>query len=219
MALDYYWFSGSCNAWRVHLALELKRVPYQAHLLTFSKGEHKSPEYLAINPRGKVQAIKDGDFTLHESMAILLYLDRKYPDPPLFGRTAEEGGRILQQALELVHHLEPKLDRVAIPIYQGKVADNVQAIQAAAVEVHAELAKLEAVLADGLFLAGDAVSAADCTLVAFVQQLRRASGKDDARPLELGFLPLEARYPRLGAWLARMEALPGYERTYPPHWR
>jgi glutathione S-transferase len=99
------------------------------------------------------------------------------------------------------------------------VADNVQAIQAAAVEVHAELAKLEAVLADGLFLAGDAVSAADCTLVAFVQQLRRASGKDDARPLELGFLPLEARYPRLGAWLARMEALPGYERTYPPHWR
>jgi glutathione S-transferase len=219
MALDFYWFSGSCNSWRVMLALELKRVPYQAHLLTHAKGEHKSPEYLAINPRGQVPAIKDGDFTLYQSMAILLYLDRKYPDPPLFGRTAEQGGRILQRAQELVFHLEPKVDRVVLPIYQGKVAEQAAAIQAAAVEAHAELARWEAVLADGPFLAGDAVSAADLTAVAFVQHLRRGAGKEAARPLELGLLPLEARYPRLAAWLGRMEALPGYERTYPPHWR
>ena len=113
MALEYFWVSGSCNSWRVHLALELKRVPYEARLLAISKGEHKSPEYLAINPRGKVPAIRDGAFTLYESMAILLYLDRKYPEPPLFGRTPEEAGRVLRQALELVHHFEPKLDRVA----------------------------------------------------------------------------------------------------------
>jgi hypothetical protein len=40
-----------------------------------------------------------------------------------------------------------------------------------------------------------------------------------ARPLELGFLPLETTYPALAAWVKRIEALPGYERTYPPHWR
>ena len=42
MALDFYWASGSCNSWRVHLALELKKVPYEARLLQVSKKEHKS---------------------------------------------------------------------------------------------------------------------------------------------------------------------------------
>jgi glutathione S-transferase len=219
MALEYYWASGSCNSWRVHLALELKRVPYEAKLLTISKGENKSPEYLAINPRGKVPAIRDGAFTLYESMAILLYLDRKYPDPPLFGRTPEQAGRVLRQALELVHHFEPKMDRVAIPIYQGKGAEQAEAIKVAAAEVHQELATLEANLEQSPWLAGDLVSAADLTALAFVQHLLRASGKESGRSLELGFLPLDARYPRLGAWLGRMEALPGYDRAYPPHWR
>jgi glutathione S-transferase len=40
-----------------------------------------------------------------------------------------------------------------------------------------------------------------------------------ARPLELGFLPLGEHHPALAAWVERIEALPGYERTYPPHWR
>ena len=46
-----------------------------------------------------------------------------------------------------------------------------------------------------------------------------ASGKEVAKPLGLGFLPLEAAYPAIAAWVKRIEALPGYERTYPPHWR
>ena len=153
-------------------------------------------------------------------MAILLYLDRKYPDPPLFGRTPEEAGRVLRQVLELIHHFEPKMDRVAIPIYQGKVAEQAEAIKVAAVGGAPGAGDAGGDRWRRLpFLAGDSVTAADCTALAFVQHLLRASGKESARPLELGFLPLDARYPRLAAWLARMEALPGYERTYPPHWR
>src|SRR5262245_58240654 len=121
MSIDLYWGSGSCNSWRVHLALEIKKVPYQSHLLTLSKKEHKAADYLAINPRGKVPAIRDGQFTLYESLAILLYLDRKFPDPPLFGRTPEQAGLVMRSALELVFYFEPILDRIAIPIYQGKV--------------------------------------------------------------------------------------------------
>ena len=64
-----------------------------------------------------------------------------------------------------------------------------------------------------------AISAADCTAFPFIQQLLRACGKEAARPLELGFLPLEASYPAVAAWIKRIDALPGYERTYPPHWR
>ncbi len=219
MSLEFFWGSGSCNSWRVHLALEIKKVPYESRLLQFSKGEHKAPDYLAVNPRGKVPAIRDGEFTLYESLAILQYLDRKFPEPPLLGRTPEEAGLVLRRALELVFYFEPILDRVCVPIYRGKAAEEAEAIKAAAQALHPEVALLEAALASSTFLVGNAISAADCTAFPFVQQLLRASGKEAARPLNLGFLPLDTTYPALAAWVGRIEALPGYERTYPPHWR
>src|SRR5690348_4704666 len=94
MTLEIHWGAGSPYAWRVMLALELKRIPYESKLLEFSKAQNKTPEFLAMNPRGKVPVIRDGDFVLAESIAILAYLDRKVPEPPIFGRTAEETGRI-----------------------------------------------------------------------------------------------------------------------------
>ena len=79
MSIELYWGSGSPFAWRVMLTLEIKGLPYQSKLLEFSKQQHKAPEYLALNPRGKVPALKDGDFAVYESLAIMAYLDRKYP--------------------------------------------------------------------------------------------------------------------------------------------
>jgi glutathione S-transferase len=58
--------------------LEELGVPYEFVLLDMKAGEHRQPEFLAINPVGKVPAIADGDFTLWESGAILLYLADKY---------------------------------------------------------------------------------------------------------------------------------------------
>ena len=95
MAIEVYWGSGSPYAWRVLLALEHKGLPYTAHLLQFSKQEHKSPHLLQMNPRGRVPVLKDGEYVCFESLAILYYLDRKYPDPPIFGTTPEEGGTIM----------------------------------------------------------------------------------------------------------------------------
>ena len=58
--------------------LEELSVPYDFVLLDMAAGEHLKPEYLAINPMGKVPAIEDGEITLWESGAILLYLAEKY---------------------------------------------------------------------------------------------------------------------------------------------
>jgi glutathione S-transferase len=77
MAIDLYWGSGSPYAWRVLLALEFKHVPYTSHVLQFSKQEHKSPQMLALNPRGRVPVLKDGDYVVFESLAVLYYLDLK----------------------------------------------------------------------------------------------------------------------------------------------
>src|SRR5512145_1540115 len=106
MSLEVYWGSGSPYAWRVLLALEIKRTPYASRLIEFSKKQHKAPEFLALNPRGKVPVLKDGDFALSESLAIVAYLDRKFPEPPLFGRTAAETGLIWKSISEALHYLE-----------------------------------------------------------------------------------------------------------------
>ncbi len=58
--------------------LEELGVPYEFILLDMSTGVHHQPDFLDINPFGKVPVLTDGDFTLFESGAILLYLDRKY---------------------------------------------------------------------------------------------------------------------------------------------
>ena len=81
MAIDVYWGSGSPYAWRVLLALEYKGLQYNSHVLQFSKQEHKSPQMLALNPRGRVPVLKDGDYVCFESLAVLYYLDLKYPSP------------------------------------------------------------------------------------------------------------------------------------------
>ncbi|AFZ24391.1 glutathione S-transferase [Cylindrospermum stagnale PCC 7417] len=62
----------------VHWYLEELKVPYEFIKLDMQAGAHLQPEYLAINPMGKVPAIVDGDFQLWESGAILLYLAEKY---------------------------------------------------------------------------------------------------------------------------------------------
>ena len=94
MALEIWWGSGSPYSWRALLALEYKQLSYVSHLVQFAKQEHKAPALVKMNPRGRVPVVKDDDYVVFESLAILHYLDRKYPQPPLFGRTAEEAGTI-----------------------------------------------------------------------------------------------------------------------------
>ena len=96
MALELWWGSGSPYSWRALLALEYKKLPYVSHLVQFAKQEHKSPQMLQMNPRGRVPVLKDGDYVCYESLAILQYLDRKYPDRPLLGTTPEEAGAIMR---------------------------------------------------------------------------------------------------------------------------
>ncbi len=76
--------------------LEELEIPYEFVKLDMQAGEHRQPEYLAINPMGKVPAIVDGDFILWESGAILLYLADKYAKIPL---SPEERGEYSQWSL------------------------------------------------------------------------------------------------------------------------
>ena len=72
-----FYYSGAPNPMKVALMLEEAGLPYEAIPVDTRKGDQHKPEYLAINPNAKVPAIVDGDATVFDSNAILLYLGEK----------------------------------------------------------------------------------------------------------------------------------------------
>jgi glutathione S-transferase len=70
----------SGNSYKVRLFLELLKLDYEWIKIDLMKGEHKSPEYLALNPFGQVPLLVDGETVLADAQAILVYLARQYGD-------------------------------------------------------------------------------------------------------------------------------------------
>jgi glutathione S-transferase len=219
MALEVFWGSGSGPAWRVLLALAIKGVPYESKLLSFAKREHKSDEILAISARGKVPVVRDGSFALYESLAILTYLDRKHPGAPLFGATPEDAGTIMRVIMEHECYGEPAISVVTRPLLFGKLDEQREQVNAGLPAMRAELARLETELDGHDFFVGKTVSAADIFVFPMIKTIERALGKPGAETVDHGLRPLGGAFPKLAAWAKRIEALPGYEATYPPHWR
>ena len=220
MAIDVYWGSGSPYSWRVLLALEHKRLAYTSHLLQFSKQEHKSPHMLALNFRGRVPVLKDGDYVVFESLAVLYYLDLKYPEPPLFGRSPEEAGVIMRVICEYQAYTEEHVmthrGRVLLPQPQPRTA---MSSRIPCTWWRARRAPSRCGCRSRTGSSARRFSAADIVIFPGCRCCCARSRKPEARELSSRFLPLEVNYPALARWIARVEALPGYERTYPPHWR
>ena len=68
-------------------------------------------------------------------------------------------------------------------------------------------------------MAGRDLTAADIVAYPSLKLLLRASRRPEVVPLALGLDGFETRFPRIATWMQRVEQLPGYEKTYPPHWR
>ncbi len=218
--IELSWISGSPYAWRVMLALEVKKLPYTSHVLEASKKQQKSPEFLAINPRGKVPTLRMGDYVVSETMAIIVYLDQKFPKISLLGQSPEEIGTTLRAALEIDTYIAPLItDCINRPIFSGKIDGKIDIIKDAAKDLHGELKTIEANLERRDWLRGDQISAADLTLLPFVEGMLRANAKPVAEQLNLGFLPFEKTYPAISAWRARIHNLERYGETVPLHWR
>jgi glutathione S-transferase len=219
MALTLYWGSGSPFSWRVMLALQYKGLSYDSQVLHFDKQEHQSPQMLKLNPRGRVPVLKDGDYVVFESVAILYYLDVKYPKPPIFGLTPEEAGVIMRVICEFQAYAEPSLQKIVEAIFADKVVEDIDALTDAMHVVAREARTIEGRLSKEQWIVGANYSATDMVIFPWIQLLRRALDKSSAAELGARFLPMERNYPALARWIERIESLPGYENTYPPHWR
>jgi len=219
MALTLYWGSGSPFSWRVLLALEHKRLQYDSQLLHFDKQEHQSPQMLRLNPRGRVPVLKDGDYVVFESVAVLYYLDVKYPEFPIFGLTPEEAGVIMRVICEFQAYAEPALAQITEAIFADRVAPQLDELTDAMHIVAREARTIEGRLSKEQWIVGEHYTATDMVIFPWIQLLRRALDRDAGAELRARFLPMDRNYPALARWIARIENLPGYARTFPPHWR
>lgn len=220
MSVEIFYVSGSPYSWRVLLAAELKGVAYEARMLSLAKHENRSPEYLKMSPRGRTPLLRDGDFAVTESLAIMVYLDQLSGNNPLFGTTARETAKIWETLSQVVFDFERAGLVFAEPIIFGSPsAGSLEPMVKGAEKLKGELKFLEERVLKTPFLCGPALTAADVAAFPLIKFMVRAAGKDIARDLDLGILPFDKTYPGLDAWLKKFEALPFYAKIYPPHWQ
>ncbi len=94
MAIKLYASFRSANCERVKIALQEKGLAYEIVPLDLRKKDQKKPEFLKLNPYGKVPVLEDDGTVLFESCVINEYLDEKYPDPPLMPKDPQGRGRV-----------------------------------------------------------------------------------------------------------------------------
>jgi maleylacetoacetate isomerase/maleylpyruvate isomerase len=97
----------SSASFRVRIALNMKGLSYGARGYKLRAGEQRSTEYLALNPAGLVPALEIDGKTITQSLAIIDYLDARYPEPPLIPKDAAERARILEIALTVACDIHP----------------------------------------------------------------------------------------------------------------
>jgi glutathione S-transferase len=212
MSIELYYFSGSPFAWRVQLGLEHKGLDYELQALNPSKGEHRSESFLKLNPHGKVPVLQHDGFTLYESSAIVEYLEERFPDTPRLFPTDLQRRAIARRVIAEIESVYwPNAWLIARNLYfKPKEEWNEEDLTTGVAGVAAELERYETSL-DGDFLVGE-LGAADYALYTIMAHVPRYELRRD--------VGLSARIgPKLRAWMKRIESLPYFDRTYPPHWR
>jgi glutathione S-transferase len=120
---------------------------------------------------------------------------------------------------EFMAYAEPSLLKITGAIFSERVAEDIDALTDAMHVVAREARTIEGRLSKEHWIVGADYSATDMVIFPWIQILRRALDRAAAKELGARFLPMERNYPALARWIHRIESLPGYERTYPPHWR
>ncbi len=210
MAVTLFILSGSPFAWKAQLALEHKAVDYHVIVVSGSAGETKTPTFLALNPHGKAPVLVHGDFVVYESDAITSYIEEAFEGPSLWPLTVQERTTARRIVAETAHYLQPACRTVFQSL--GKEHD-AEAVTTAKGAIASMLIAWGPLVARGFFINGDHPGAADYALYPFVALMKRLGAKH----LDSGMLELIP--PTIMNWSHRIEALPYFADTYPPHWR
>jgi len=194
MSITLHGFPLSGHSHRVQLALSLMGLPHQVVQVDLTNGAHKSPEFLRLNPFGQVPVLDDDGTTLFDSNAILVYLATKYDADRRWLPRDPNGQADVQAWLSVAAGqiaFGPAAARL-ITVFGAKY--NPEDVIGRA---HGLLKVMDGQLATRSFLVGNAATLADIAGYSYISAA--PEGNVDL-----------AAYPNVRAWLARVEALPGF---------
>ncbi len=109
--MKLYGYFQSSAAFRVRIGLNLKNLGYEYEPVNLVKAQHLTGEFARLNPQQAVPTLVDGDRTLTQSLAILEYLEEKYPQPPLLPTSAEDRARVRSLAQLIACDIHPLNNR------------------------------------------------------------------------------------------------------------
>lgn len=185
----------SGHSHRVELFMSMLGLPFRIVDVDLMAGAHRKPDFLAMNPFGQVPVIEDGDITLADSNAILVYLTHRY---------AQDAGQWLPGDAVGAAQVQRWLSVAAGPLAFGPSAARVIQLfkkpdspDEAIARAHALFAVMEQQLAATKFLTGNSATLADIANYSYVAHAPEGNVSLDG-------------YPNVRAWLARVEALPRF---------
>jgi glutathione S-transferase len=189
----------SLFTWKVRMALAEKGLVYETVIVPFSRSTWyvKPPELLAMNPKGQVPVLVDGDLAIYDSTIILEYLEDRWPEPALYPRDPAARARCRQLEAAADEIFFPHVWELIDEVFRKSdpAARDAARVARATEALRRQYVQLERVLGDRDYLSGEFG-------VADIGYFLTASFAGN-----LG-APVPAECPRLGAWYARVGARP-----------
>lgn len=183
--------SGNCH--KVRLMLGLLKLPYTTHALNMSAGEHRRPQYLAMNPLAQAPVLDDDGFALRDSQAILVYLAKRYGGAAWWPEDAGQLGEIMAWLSTAANEIANGPNLLRLNRKFGRVID----VDRASLLTANTLRVIDAHLENRQWMAGRSVSIADIALYPYIA-LSPEGGVD------------LAAYPNILRWIGAIRDLPGY---------
>ena len=194
----------SPNVRRVRLTAAVLGIELEEKKLDFAKGEHKNPEYLALNPNGAVPTLVDGDFVLTESRAIQQYLASKKPESGLLPRDEAARADVTRWQFWDASHFSPNLATLAFEkLLKGMMGmgdPDARKIEESLGNFRRFGAVLNKRLEGKQYVVGSALTIADLTLASSLMYAKQAE------------VPL-AELPNVSAWFSRISDMDAWKKT------
>ena len=200
--MKLYYFDGSTACRPVVMLAHEAGIPLDLVPVNLFGGEHMQPPYLAMNPNGKVPLLDDDGFLLTESMAITLYLARRYGGD-LGATDGLEDALSLQWALFAATSIEAPALVISFAYAQNRAAtpEGQAEIEKSVKDLRRPFARLEGYFANRDWLIGNRFTATD---ICVAECVRYASAH----------AALMSEFPKFSDWLARCQARPAFKAMW-----
>jgi glutathione S-transferase len=183
----------SGNCYKVRLMLSLLGLEYERVPIALKKGEHKTEEFLKLNPLGQVPVLRDGDVVIRDAQAILVYLAHRYRSEDWLPTEAEPMSKVVQWLSVAANEIQHGVAAVRKHFLLNAEIDLEQAQKKA----HQTLQILDKHLSERFWLECNHPTIADVACFPYI-----ALAPDGKISLEL--------YPHVVGWIERIKQLPGY---------